>query len=176
MTEFVFWAFGGAAVLCALLCILQRSPVAAALWLVGTMFNLAGLYVLLHAPFVAAVQVLVYAGAVMVLFLFVIMLLNLQQASSDFRGRGAVLGSAALVAVLLGELLLFQGRFGAHLGTVRTTGLDPAIAEAIRTPNGNVVQQVAEPLFTKWLIPFEITSVLLLCAIVGAVVLAKKKV
>ena len=77
MTEAVFYFFAVIAVLSALLCILQRNPVSAALWLVSTMFCLAGIYVLLNAPFIAAIQVLVYAGAVMVLFLFVIMLLNL---------------------------------------------------------------------------------------------------
>ncbi|MEK6597194.1 MAG: NADH-quinone oxidoreductase subunit J, partial [Gemmatimonadota bacterium] len=71
------------AVVCALACILQRNPVAAAMWLVGTMFSLAGIYVLLNAQFIGAIQILVYAGAIMVLFLFVIMLLNLGHNASD---------------------------------------------------------------------------------------------
>ncbi len=168
MATFVFWAFAGAAILCALLCVLQRSPVAAALWLVGTMFNLAGHSVLMHAPFVAAVQVLVYAGAVMVLFLFVIMLLNLGRTSSDFRGRTAVVGSVALAAVLVAELLVLRG--------TRTLGIATDLAAAARDPGTNVVRQVAEPMFRQWLIPFEVTSLLLLAAIVGAVILAKRKV
>ena len=86
MTEVVFYIFAGAAVLSATLCILQRNPVSAALWLVSTMFSLAAIYVLLNAQFIAAIQVLVYAGAVMVLFLFVIMLLNLGTPSPDIRG------------------------------------------------------------------------------------------
>jgi NADH-quinone oxidoreductase subunit J len=168
MTQVVFWCFGVAAVICALCCVLQRSPVAAALWLVGTMFNLAGLYIVLHAQFVAAVQVLVYAGAVMVLFLFVIMLLNLGQTSTDFRGRGAVLGAVALILVLGAELLVFRN--------TRADGVDPLLFAPAPPEGVNVVAQVAEPLFKQWLIPFEITSVLLLAAIVGAVVLAKRKV
>ena len=79
MTNAVFWFFAATAVISAALCILQRNPVNAALWLVSTMFSLAAIYVLLDAQFIAAIQVLVYAGAVMVLFLFVIMLLNLRE-------------------------------------------------------------------------------------------------
>src|SRR5918996_1748188 len=85
MTEVVFYVFAVAAVLSATLCILQRSPMASALWLISTMFSLAAIYVLLNAQFIAAIQVLVYAGAIMVLFLFVIMLLNLGHAESDIR-------------------------------------------------------------------------------------------
>jgi len=168
VSTFVFWCFAVAAIVCALCCVLQRSPVVAALWLVGTMFNLAGLYVLLHAPFVAAVQVLVYAGAIMVLFLFVIMLLNLEKPTSDFRGRYAILGAVGLVAVLGGQLVSLRG--------TRSLGFDAGMLAAIRDPDANAVAQVATPMFEQWLIPFEIISVLLLAAIVGAVVLAKKRV
>ncbi|HYF38232.1 MAG TPA: NADH-quinone oxidoreductase subunit J, partial [Gemmatimonadales bacterium] len=90
MTEVVFYIFAGAAVLSAALCILQRNPLSAALWLVSTMFSLAAIYVLLNAQFIAAIQVLVYAGAIMVLFLFVIMLLNLGHAESDLRGPSSI--------------------------------------------------------------------------------------
>ena len=89
----------------AALCILQRNPVSAALWLVSTMFSLAAIYVLLDAQFIAAIQVLVYAGAVMVLFLFVIMLLNLGHASSDIRGPAAVAATVVIVGLLVGELV-----------------------------------------------------------------------
>ncbi|HEY9382694.1 MAG TPA: NADH-quinone oxidoreductase subunit J, partial [Gemmatimonadales bacterium] len=94
--ETVFYVLGGFAVVAALLCILQRNPVASALWLVATMFSLAAIYVLLHAQFIAAIQVLVYAGAVMVLFLFVIMLLNLGRDASDLRGPPARLAAVAV--------------------------------------------------------------------------------
>ena len=77
-TLIIFWAFAGLAVVSALSCITRRSPVASALWLVVTLFSLAALFVLLDAQFIAVLQVLVYAGAIMVLFLFVIMYLNLQ--------------------------------------------------------------------------------------------------
>jgi NADH-quinone oxidoreductase subunit J len=105
MTEAVFYFFATVAVLSALLCILQRNPLAAALWLVSTMFCLAAIYVLLNAQFIAVIQVLVYAGAVMVLFLFVIMLLNLGGRSSDLRGFGFWMGALIVVGVLASQLL-----------------------------------------------------------------------
>jgi len=167
---FAFWAFAAVAIASAFLCITRRSAVASALWLVNTLFCLAALYVLLDAHFIAAVQVLVYAGAIMVLFLFVIMLLNLGRAGpSDIKGPWgkAVAGVAGLV--LGGELLVFR------------LAVPP---DALRLPPGAVagtvaargaVRAVAEPLFEGYLVPFEITSVLLLAAMVGAVVLAKRR-
>src|SRR6267142_3800880 len=104
MTEVVFYIFAVVAVLSAALCILQRNPVSAALWLVSTMFSLAAIYVLLDAQFIAAIQVLVYAGAVMVLFLFVIMLLNLGHTSSDIRGPSGVAAAIVIVGLLVIEL------------------------------------------------------------------------
>src|SRR5437867_1600668 len=104
MTNAVFWFFAVLAVASAALCIVQRNPVSAALWLVSTMFSLAAIYVLLNAQFIAAIQVLVYAGAVMVLFLFVIMLLNLGHASSDIRGPSSVAAAIVLVGLLGIEL------------------------------------------------------------------------
>ena len=94
------------AVVSALLCITQRNPVASALWLVSTMFALAGIFVLLNAQFIAAVQVLVYAGAVMVLFLFVIMLLHVGHEASDLRGKSGQVAAVVIAVVLLAELLL----------------------------------------------------------------------
>src|SRR4029078_12565977 len=94
--EPVFYILAVLAVLSALLCIMQRNPVASALWLVSTMFALAAIYVLLRAQFAAAIQVLVYAGAVMVLFLFVIMLLNLGREASDLRGAPARFAAGAV--------------------------------------------------------------------------------
>src|SRR5512133_2429657 len=100
MTNAVFYLFATLAVVSACLCILQRNPVSAALWLVSTMFSLAAIYVLLDAQFVAAIQVLVYAGAVMVLFLFVVMLLNLSTVTTDLRGPATVAAAVVLVGLL----------------------------------------------------------------------------
>jgi NADH-quinone oxidoreductase subunit J len=185
MTEVVFYIFAAAAVLSAALCILQRSPIAAALWLVSTMFSLAGIYVLLNAQFIAAIQVLVYAGAVMVLFLFVIMLLNLGHAESDIRGPSTVAATLVIVGLLAIELVgvfAYTPRQIASELPQLPTFTDPATV----FPAGQITQQatqasgvvgaVAAPLFQVYLIPFEITSILLLAAMVGAVVLAKRKV
>ena len=185
MTEVVFYIFAAAAVISAALCILQRNPVSAALWLVSTMFSLAAIYVLLGAQFIAAIQVLVYAGAVMVLFLFVIMLLNLSHAVPDVRGPPTVAAGVVVVGLLLLELgALWQytpERLAAEV-VGAPGGASPvnplAAAELARQEAAvrGVVGVVAEPLFRTYLVPFEITSVLLLAAIVGAVVLAKRRV
>ena len=169
MTLTFFWIFGVIAMEGGLLCITRKNPIGSALWLVVTLFALAAMYVLLDAQFIAALQVLVYAGAIMVLFLFVIMLLNLgRPGPSDIKGPVGV-GVAALLA---GTLLL----------QLRVLG-QAAPPEAIQLPAGTMaalqqqgmVAAVAGPLFDAYLIPFEITSLLLLAAIVGAVVLAKRK-
>jgi NADH-quinone oxidoreductase subunit J len=185
MTEVVFYIFAVAAVVSASLCILQKSPISAALWLVSTMFSLAAIYVLLNAQFIAAIQVLVYAGAVMVLFLFVIMLLNLGHAESDLRGPSSVAATLVIVGLLAVELVtliqytpkqiadeLSQWPTFTGPATVFVAG---QITQQESAAKG-VVGAVAAPLFQVYLIPFEITSILLLVAIIGAVVLAKRKV
>ena len=170
MTATIFWAFAAIAVGSALLCVTRRSPIASALWLVLTLFALAALFVILDAQFIAVLQVLVYAGAIMVLFLFVIMLLNLgRQAPTDIKGP---LGLAVGVAL--------AGGLGFQLGVLRVAGPPAAIllppdAMARAAAEQGIVGSVARPLFDAYLVPFEITSVLLLAAIVGAVVLAKRK-
>jgi NADH-quinone oxidoreductase subunit J len=185
MTELVFSILAGFAVISAIACILQRNPVASAIWLVGTMFALAGIYVLLNAQFIGAIQVLVYAGAVMVLFLFVIMLLNLSNDAGDLRGWPTRLIGAAIV-VAIAVPLLTVGRYTPQRLASEVTGAvvsgDPAAALpagqaalAAVTAKG-VVGAVAVPLFQQYLVPFEITSILLLTAAVGAVVLAKRKI
>ncbi len=168
--QFHFYLFGTLAVVCALAFVTRKSPVAAVLWLVGAMAALAALYVMLDAQFIGAIQVLVYAGAIMVVFLFVVMLLNLGHASqiADLRGRRPVLLAAALGLFLLGDLYwVFRNQ---HLPTPPPGPVESA--------NVGVVNTVAAPLFAAngYLLAFEITSVLLLVAIVGAVVLAKRRV
>jgi NADH-quinone oxidoreductase subunit J len=185
MTQAIFYVFAALAVLSATLCILQRNPVSAALWLVSTMFSLAAIYVLLDAQFIAAIQVLVYAGAVMVLFLFVIMLLNLGHASSDIRGPSSVAAAVVIVGLLAIELVALWRYTPRRLASEISQA--PAFADpATMFAAGQIAQQetaargvvggIAAPLFQIYLVPFEITSVLLLAAIVGAVVLAKRKV
>ncbi len=185
MTHAVFYFFATVALLSALLCILQKNPIAAALWLVSTMFSLAAIYVLLHAPFIAAIQVLVYAGAVMVLFLFVIMLLNLGKAKSDLRGFGYGLVALVVVGILASQLLPLI-RYSPERVTLEYTGTEAMANPDLVFPAGRagleatqsqgVVGAVAQPLFEAYLVPFELTSILLLAAIVGAVVLAKRRI
>ncbi|HEY2804654.1 MAG TPA: NADH-quinone oxidoreductase subunit J [Gemmatimonadales bacterium] len=159
------------AIASALLCITRRSPVASALWLVNVLFNLSVVYVLLDAHFIAAVQILVYAGAIMVLFLFVIMLLNVgRPGPTDIKGAGGKVIAAVAGLIMLGELIALS-----RVTLPENLGLpDGAVARMVETQGA--VQVIAMPLFQQYLVPFELTSVMLLAAVVGAVVLAKKKI
>ena len=169
-TEAVFWFFAAVSVISAFLCITRRSPVASALWLVNTLFALAAIFILLDAHFIAALQVLVYAGAIMVLFLFVIMLLNLgRDTGTDMLGWAGRIVMLAVGALLATELLVL-----ARVVPDQQFAL-PAGALARITEEQGAVGAIAAPLFRDYLIPFEITSLLLLAAVVGAVVLAKRR-
>ena len=160
---FHFYLFGLIAIASAMAFVTRKSPVAAALWLVNTMFCLSALYVMLDAQFIGAVQVLVYAGAIMVVFLFVVMLLNLGQASdvTDIRGLGGRLAAGLVGLAMLAELFaLSRLHFPRLMGAM--------------SDHANVVNPVSAPLFNEYLLPFEVTSVVLLVAVIGAVVLAKR--
>lgn len=146
--------------------VISPNPVKSALFLIVNFFCLAVLYLLLHAQFVAVIQILVYAGAIMVLFLFVIMLLNLQDERhlvEESRSRKKL-----LAGVLCGTVLL---EIVVSLTLITTSpGLSPQ-AEQIGT-----VEAIGKVLYTEYLFPFEVTSLLLLASLVGVVVLAKKRV
>lgn len=160
----LFIVFAAIAVVCGALVVTRRQPVSSALSLVGVMVSLAALYLMLGAPFIAAVQTIVYAGAIVVLFVFVIMLLN---AGVERRTQGSLivplLGIPLLVA-LTGAIAYVVWRAFPATETVRFGGVVPG------TP-----LEVGRALFTTYLLPFEITSVLILIAMVGAVVLAYKE-
>ena len=169
-TVVLFWVFAGVALVSAALCISRRSPLASALWLVVTLFALSAIYVTLDAQFIGVLQVLVYAGAIMVLFLFVIMLLNLGRGGpSDLKGPAGL-----AIAALLGGALFVQLRALPGAGPPALIRLPEGTMADLQEQQG-MVQTVARPLFSDYLIPFEITSILLLAAVVGAVVLAKRK-
>ena len=165
----LFVVLAAVTVITALLVILQRNPVASAIFLIMTFFCLAGIYLLLEAPFLAAIQVLVYAGAIMVLFLFVIMLLNLEkEAKIITRNR-----LQKICGVFLGIVFLLQ--IGMVFHSVLLTGERGSFLPEKVAALGNT-EVVARLLFTDFLLPFEITSVLLLVAIIGAIILAKRDV
>ena len=172
MTDLLFYVFAAVAIGGALGVVLGRSPVSSLMFMVVTLSAGAGVYVLLEAHFLAAVQLIVYAGAIMVLFLFVIMLLNLgHDYQADLRGGlWAVLAfatSGAIVGVLAPS---FRGAdSGPGVGALAgASAIDQALAEH------GAVGAIARPLFTDYVVPFEITGILLLVAVVGAVALAKR--
>ncbi len=157
-----FFALAIPLVVIAIMVIAHPSPVYSALFLVLTLFLLAVYFLFLDAHMVAALQIIVYAGAIMVLFLFVIMLLNLQSDTQPTPRRG--LGRAAIIGgvILVAELGLLLQRSSSER------------AESSLPENFGTVEALGSQLFTTYLLPFEITGILLLVAVVGAVVLAKR--
>ncbi|MGB2990766.1 MAG: NADH-quinone oxidoreductase subunit J [Candidatus Zixiibacteriota bacterium] len=167
MEILIFAILAVIAVVCAILVISQRSPVASALFLIATMVSIAILFLLLNAPFLTAIQIIVYAGAIMVLFIFVIMLLNLRRDEFGPERRKAQRFFAILFVFLLliGLATIIQvGAFGLKSAEE---------VSDVTTPAG--VEPLAELLFTKYLFPFELASILLVVAIVGAGVMAKRR-
>ncbi len=165
-TTFFFYFLSAVAVISAILVITRKNPVHSALSLIVTLLSLAGLYLMLYAPFVAGVQIILYAGGIMVLFLFVIMLVNIERAQREFVFNHQ--WHVGLIAALaLGAMLFFVYQKGSSIFPA-----NPAVPPA-ETQN---TQQVGMLLFQSYLLPFEIASLLLLVAIVGAVVMAKKRV
>jgi len=164
MDVILFLIFAIIAVVAAINVVVQTHPISSAVSLIGVMGSLAVLYLLLGAEFIAAAQVIVYAGAVMVLFIFVIMLLN--AGAEAKRGRSymvQVLGVPLLIA-LLGLLAFFVERLFPRNITVTFGGF-----------TGGTARAVGQALFTTYLLPFEVVSLLILIAIVGAIVLARKE-
>ncbi len=160
----LFFGFAALLVVCSLLVVLHKNPITSALFLVLAFSALAGIYLLLHAEFLGMVQIVVYAGAIMVLFLFVIMYMNLQHdvetgvQTAVRRGIGWLAGAALL---LVGTTLLRRGWF-----------LGPANEQVPAMEHGNVAA-IGKVLYSRYLFPFEITSILLLVAMVGVIVIAR---
>jgi NADH-quinone oxidoreductase subunit J len=166
MITALFIGFAALLVACSLLVILHKSPVTSALFLVLAFCSLAGIYLLLHAEFVAMVQIIVYAGAIMVLFLFVIMYLNLKR---DVE-HGVHIALRRGVGWTVGIVLFVEG----WILLARRWAPGP-LSSDVAAPVGNT-QAIGQVLYTRYLFPFEITSILLLVAMVGAVVIAKGRV
>jgi NADH-quinone oxidoreductase subunit J len=165
MTALIFLIFAALAVFCGINLVVQTHPIASALSLIGVMGSLAVLYLQLGGEFIAMAQIIVYAGAIMVLFVFVIMLLNAGAETTTFQVSRFVkyLGVVLLVAFLGLISFIIQSTLpraeGVLFGSFQGTTLD-----------------VGRKLFTTYLLPFEVTSVLILIALVGAIVLARKEV
>jgi NADH-quinone oxidoreductase subunit J len=164
MIALLFILFAGLAIGCALSMVVQRNPLYSAISLIGVFISLASLYVMLAAPFIAAVQIIVYAGAIMVLVVFVIMLLNVEEeARKRLRLRFLV-----PTAVLLAGVLIAEAAFVIYFVQAQPSPQDPGTSEI------GLTAEIGKGLFTTYLLPFEITSVLLLMAIVGAMTLARR--
>ena len=165
--SFHFYLFGLIALASALLFVTRKSPVVAALWLVNVMFSLAALYVMMDAHFVGVIQVLVYAGAIMVVFLFVVMLLNLGHADAVTDRRRA---SVRIAAGLVGLALV------AEIAVLTRPNWLPKVPQSLQalSSESDAIGPIAGPLFGQYLLAFELTSVLILAAIVGAVVLGRR--
>jgi NADH-quinone oxidoreductase subunit J len=169
--QILFYVFAAIAVLGALLVIVQRNPIYSVLAIIISFFGLAGLYVLLEAPFVAVVQIIIYAGAIMVLFLFVVMLLNVpredagewDRAHPYYRPWAMRIGAALAVVMAVQLLWAFS----------RTPGLNVGIGD--QRPGVSSVAELGRVLFTDYMFAFEVTSILIIIAMVGAVVLARKR-
>lgn len=162
ITQILFWILSALALFSAVMVITSRNPVFSVLWLIITFFTISGHYVLLNAQFLAVVNVIVYAGAIMVLFLFVIMLMNLNKETEPQKNKwlklaGAVSGGCLLL-VLVAALRDTESRM-TELGT----------------GDIGLIQNLGKSLFSDYVVPFEISSILFLSAMVGAVVIGKKE-
>lgn len=160
---FAFLVLGGA-----IMTITRRNAVHSAIFLISSLIGVAGLYLLQQAEFLFAVQIVLYVGGIMVLFLFVIMLVNLDEAAKEKQFNGQRWVALACVLVV-GTQIFYFIRKGAEAFQVA-----PAVAP-LKPPPGNV-EGIADVLFSQYLLPFEIASVLLLVAVVGSVVMAKKRI
>lgn len=162
ITQILFWVLSVIAVFSAVMVITSKNPVFSVLWLIITFFTISGHYILLNAQFLAIVNIIVYAGAIMVLFLFVIMLMNLSKDTEPQKNKwlklaGAVAGGCLLVVLV---------------AALRNTN-----DQMTQLASGDIglIQNLGKVLFNEYVVPFEISSVLFLSAMVGAVVMGKKE-
>jgi NADH-quinone oxidoreductase subunit J len=170
--QVLFYAFAGVSVLGALAVVAQPNPIYSVLALIFAFFGLSGLYVLLEAPFVAIVQIIIYAGAIMVLFLFVVMLLNVprEDAAEWDRTHPLYRPWPRRIGALLAMLLIAQ------LGWALTW--TPGLEEGVGLQSAGIsdVGELGQVLFTDYMFAFEVTSILIIVAMIGAVILARKNI
>ncbi len=164
-----FYILGAVVLLSSLMVITRRNPMHAALWLLVTFFALAGIYLLMSAEFVAAIQIIIYAGGILVLYIFVIMLVDLSKEASiraAFHKRRQLLTAVVIAFLVMATLLWVSGQ-----GIVAFSITDPSVAA---TNGADTTRAFAKELFLTYLYPFEVASVLLLVAMIGAVILARR--
>lgn len=162
--QILFGVLSAIAIFSALMMVTSKNPVYSVLWLIATFFAISGHYILLNAQFLAIVNIIVYAGAIMVLFLFVIMLMNLNKESEPRKNRwlkiaGAIAGGCLLLVLV---------------AALKDAAVDGQVA-TVNQGNIGLIKSLGKELFTTYVVPFEISSVLFLSAMVGAVVIGKKE-
>jgi NADH-quinone oxidoreductase subunit J len=163
--EVLFWFLSVVAIFSALMVIVSKNPVHSVLWLIVTFFAISGHYILLNAQFLAIVNIIVYAGAIMVLFLFVIMLMNLNKETEPQKNRwlkmaGAVAGGCLLLVLV---------------AAFKDVGVKEKQMALVNEGSIGLIKNLGKELFTNYVVPFEISSVLFLSAMIGAVVIGKKE-
>jgi len=165
LNKIIFLYFASVIILSAILMITRKNPIHSVMFMLLLFFHIAGLFVLLNAEFLAAVQLIVYAGAILILYLFVVMLLNVDRESAAARANRFwpwMVGFGVLIACEI-VLLVSRGVFPAGMG------------KTMRIAGGAGVRELGKVLYQNYLVPFEIASIILLVGLVGAVMLAKKK-
>ncbi len=163
VTQILFWFLSILALFGAIMVVVSRNPVHSVLWLIMTFFAISGHYIVLNAQFLAVVNIIVYAGAIMVLFLFVIMLMNLNKTAAPKRNRWLKLAGGIAGGCLMLVLV----------AALRDSELKGQFAQ-VNTGDIGLIKSLGKELFTTYVIPFELSSILFLSAMVGAVVLGKK--
>lgn len=164
ITPILFWVLSGMALLSALMVIISKNPVYSVIWLILVFFAISGHYLLLNAQFLAIVNIIVYAGAIMVLFLYVLMLMDLKKDSEPQKNRWLKMAGA----VAGGSLLLIL------VAALKKADLAKDLAET-RTGEIGLIENLGQILFSDYVVPFEISSILFLSAMVGAVMIGKKE-
>lgn len=166
LPQIAFFALSAVALISAIMVITRRNAIHSAIWLIITLFSVGGVFLMLHAEFLFAVQIILYVGGIMVLFLFVIMLVNL-----DVAAKQSQFSRQWFVAVLTALVLAAELAYGIYLDR---RGLLPALQPPVVATTNNT-QAIAVGLYQSYMLPVEIASLLLLVAMVGAVVMAKRK-
>jgi NADH-quinone oxidoreductase subunit J len=162
ITQILFWTLSIVALFSALMVITSKNPVYSVLWLIVTFFCISGHYILLNAQFLAIVNIIVYAGAIMVLFLFVIMLMNLGKDTEPQKSKWLKMAGAVAGGCLLLVLIAALSKTETHMADLTSGDI-------------GLIQNLGKVLFNQYVVPFEISSILFLSAMVGAVVIGKRE-